>query len=248
MKRLIRFEIRKILGQKRLYVCTGIMLLLMLLVVLSVNAVTLTYQIGAGLTGIDAMLISAASGSFSLIGGIFVALTVCEDFEQQTIKLVCARGNSRRNVCLAKGITIGGAVTAMFIVLQVFSFLLASLYFGTGEMENGKVFLVLGVQYIAYIAELSMVFMVSMHLRKNSSSVAAVILIPIIVNIVLGLIESIYIQENVKITRYWVSNLNEGLTNLYVSASYLKNCTIAAVIWLVLFAVGSLQINKKRDL
>ncbi|MCI8373406.1 MAG: hypothetical protein HFI75_13660 [Lachnospiraceae bacterium] len=76
---------------------------LLFLSVLTVNVLSHSSAVPVGqltLSGIQSMRQALNSSSFLLITAIFVAITVCDDYEQQTIKHIYARGYSRRQVYL----------------------------------------------------------------------------------------------------------------------------------------------------
>ena len=81
--------------QKSLYICFGIGLLIITLAMLTSKTFdTLT-------DAVNTMFVVLSTGFTSFLG-IFMAVFVCHDFSQQTIKNVYARGYQRTTVYFAK--------------------------------------------------------------------------------------------------------------------------------------------------
>lgn len=251
MKNLLRFETRKLLRKKSFYICTAVMVVLILLSIMtlaSIADIDDTFSMMVELPGFDAVLQAVSNSSFTTIAGIFVALFICEDYEQKTIKLIRSRGNSRTAIQLSKLMIVGIAVTAMYVVVLLVAFLLGTAYFGTGEIENGKFFSVLGVQYLACMGELAMVFFISNILRKNGLSITAVIVLPILISILLSLGEIVWYEQDLRLNDFWISNLSVNLTETTVRNKRLTECLITALVYLGVFSAAGVFIGQKRDL
>ena len=115
MGNLLRFEFRKLFGQKSFYVCT---LLLLLFVFLSAvlskliaeNADDASYP---ALMTVNILRSSLQSANLPLILGIFTALFVCTDHADGTIKNIYAKGYPRTAVYFSK-LTAILAAAALF--------------------------------------------------------------------------------------------------------------------------------------
>lgn len=101
MGTLMKFELHKLKKQKSFYICTLIMVALLFLSAMTTNALvngSPEYAAQFKGSGLDSMIGALGNCSFLLIAGIFTALTVCEDYEQQTVKNIFSRGYSRGSV------------------------------------------------------------------------------------------------------------------------------------------------------
>ena len=91
----MKFEMHKLKKQKSFYICTLIMVALLFLSAITTKALvngSPEYAAQFKGSGIDSMIGALGNCSFLLIAGIFTALTVCEDYEQQTVKNIFSRG------------------------------------------------------------------------------------------------------------------------------------------------------------
>lgn len=251
MNRLIKLEFRKLRKQKSFYICTVIMIGLLFLGTLTSNALAnaapeLLEQLDA--SGIGNLIAAVSNSSFVLIAGIFTALCVCEDHEQNTVKTIYARGFSRLQVYFSKMISIFLATSVMFLLVLAFSFLFGALFFGVGSIDSLKLLALLGVQYIASMANIALCFAISSVLRRNGSSIAATILAPMLVNVVLSLVDSFLKFEDFSTTTIWLSSFLGDLGTLAVSTERMLVCLVASLIYIPVFIVAGAYFNKKIEL
>ena len=245
MMSLLRFEFRKLWKQKRFYICTGVMVSLILL-----SGVTTKVLLGdaTGMTAIELMLNAVENSSFLMIAGIFVALHICEDYEQQTIKNIYARGYTRTEVYFSKLVTAWLSTTIMFLMIVLISFVLGNIYFTAGSADVGKLIELLFVQYLVCMANISMFIALSTVFRTNGSSIAATIVFPMLVNVVLALLDSYLKLEKIHLADYWVSSLSNGLSTLTMHNGKMVQCGILAVIYCMIFIAIGWHFSKKVEL
>lgn len=140
MKNLLKLELRKIRKQKSFYICTLVMVGLLFLSVLTSDALSKNSELAGQFSssGFDIIVSSLNSSSFLLVAGIFVALCVCNDYEQETIKNIYARGYSRKRVYFSKLISVWISTTIMFTVVMLCAFIFGRAYFGTANLEGSR--------------------------------------------------------------------------------------------------------------
>ena len=120
MKDLLKFEFYKLKKQKSFYICTAVILAMSFLGALLTK---LLADNNAGLntvvlSGQSTMLSAISSSNFTMICSIFIALFVCADHSEQTIKNIYSRGFSKGTVYFAK-YTVGVVATATMFVLTL---------------------------------------------------------------------------------------------------------------------------------
>ncbi len=249
MKKLLKFEFYKLSKQKSFYICSAVMLVMSLIGILLSKAIADgNPELPMGATsGKSAMLSAVSSSSFTMICGIFLALFVCSDYSEQTIKNIYSRGFSRGKVYIAKftaGIT---ATIIMFAVTLLFNLAAGSLIFGNGASPSGNYAgLILG-QLITCIAYSSFVFAICLIVKKVGSSIALAILGPSLISALLSLADAFLKIENFKISGYWLEGLLGDLSSAATSTSRLTVCIILSIIYAVAFATAGYFINKKQD-
>ena len=115
MKRLLAFEFRKLFCRQTFYVCLVVCLAATVLsFLLNVWSQQLIQTIDPTIyiSHYEALLSSMANGALHWASGIFAILTVCYDFDSQTLKNIFARGVSRRQLFYAK-LIVSLSATAM---------------------------------------------------------------------------------------------------------------------------------------
>lgn len=221
---------------------------LLFLSVLTTHAWTASSQQEATVSGIDILLNALNSSSFLLITGIFVALTVCEDYEQQTIKNIYARGYSRKQVYGSKLLLTWVSTTVMFLLVLLAAIVFGAAYFELRIPDPAAVVRILGVQYVVCMANLCLSFLVSSALRKNGSAIAAVIVAPMLINMLLGMLDSFFKPEHGSATGIWLSSFLGDLSMQTVSTERLTVCLIASLLYILLFALLGARFSKQTEL
>lgn len=250
MKKLLKLEFRKLRKQKSFYICMIVMVVLLFLSTMTSKALcnaSAEFAAQYNGSGIAAMISAISNCSFLLIAGIFVALFVCDDYEQQIIKNIYSKGYSRSQVYGSKFISSMIAVTIMFIVVMCSAFLFGTIYFGLGESEGTNIFGILAVQYVNCMANISLYFAISCVLRKTGSSVAGIFVAPLLVNMILGLVDSFLNLEKVTLASIWVSSFISDLSVLTIEHNRFMVALFASFIYIPLFVAIGLYFHKKLE-
>ena len=194
MKNLLMLQFSRLKKQKSLYVCVGVMLVLLFVSALSLFAmqkITAAFSnemndslmggelsitaLFSEMTAIDFLLDASDNSSIVMILGIFIVLFVCEDYDQQIVKNVYSRGYSRKNVYLSKMVAVFSAVTAVFIIVEIAAFLIGFLFFSAGTASFMKLLAIIGIQYLGVLANTAFAFAITSMLRRNGASIAVII-------------------------------------------------------------------------
>lgn len=249
MKDLLKFEFYKLKKQKSFYICTAVILAMSFLGALLTK---LLADNNAGLntvvlSGQSTMLSAISSSNFTMICSIFIALFVCADHSEQTIKNIYSRGFSKGTVYFAK-YTVGVVATAtMFVLTLLFSFAIGSVMFVNKTAESGNIFGFIIGQLILCIAYTSFVFAISLSLKKVGSSIALAILGPMLVSMLLSLADAFLKIDKFKISSYWIEGFVSDLSIVSTKPSRLAVCIILSAIYAIVFAATGFFINKKQE-
>ncbi len=260
MNVLTKFEFYKLLRQKSFYVCAVI---IAVSAVLSMVATKIILD-AAILEGYDVSpataVLSRVDDTFTMLCGIFVALLVCGDFSQQTIKNVYARGFSKTQVYFAKFIAAGVGTLVMFIINYAVSFLLGLALFG----EIGVTDLMaydMAAQLITAFAFTAFTFAVSFIFRKTGVGIALSIVGPMVVNLVLILVSQIA-KVDFSLSEYWISGILTKLSGMAtggtvvvadaladgtLTVSDVTVCLVLSAVYTAAFVVLGYYVNKKKD-
>ena len=236
MNNLLKLEFTRLKRQKSFYVCTVIMVALIFLSMLTANALAnASPEIAAEFkaSGIESLVGGMNNSSFALIASIFAVLFVCEDYDQQIVKNIYARGYSRKSVYLSKMISVLAATSVMFIIV---------------ELGNFKFLAVVGTQYVVAMANIALAFAIASVLRRNGGSIAGIILAPMLVGVVCGLADSFLNIEDFTLTSLWLSNFMTDVSTLAVSTERMLVCLVGSLIYIPVFVIAGLYFNKKIEL
>ena len=248
MRNILKFEFHKLFRQKSFYICSAIM------VVFSVLGIMITKSLAennpelitGNLSGLDSLLTAITSANFFMISGIFVALMVCNDYDNQTIKNIYSRGFSKVKVYFAKLIVSMCAVVVMFALTLGVSYISGNSAFGNNVAEGNYVGLLLG-QIVLVLAYSTFVFAISSIFRKVGTSIALAILGPSLINTVLSLLDSMLKTDKFKLSSYWLDSFTTDLTALTTSTTRLIICAVICAVYTVIFISVGLYFSKKQE-
>ncbi len=219
MKRLLKFELHKLLRQKSYYICGAVMLFMSLMSILLLNLMNDAFA-AEGIMAVSAAevcLSAISSACFITASGVFVAINACGDFSERTIKNIYARGFSKTKVFFAKLITMLVAITAYFFVVLLFNFVMGCIFFGN-DAPDGNYFLPLLGQYALCIGYSSLTFGLSLAMRKLGGVIPITVLAPTVLALILSLIDAFAEFETFTLSKYWLDNFMAELCVLGVES------------------------------
>ncbi len=249
MRNLLHFEFRKLRQNFGFYLCTGIMLALQLLSAL------LTYTLAGGFFGEDVtgfsdgfsgILTAGAAGNLNTALCVFIALFVCLDYTQKTIKTVYAKGYSRENVFFSKLIMTWVGATVMYLVVALCAFVAYSAFFGVGEVEAGKFLAVFGVQYVSIMANVAMFYAITILLRSIGAAIPIGIFAPSVISLILNLVDA-FGELKIKLSDYWVGNFSMELYSVDVKSDRLWEILLTSLVYIVLLIGGASLLQRKQE-
>lgn len=247
MSNLLKFELHKLIRQKSFYICTAVMLVMSFIGLMLSKALAENSELNMAIPTAQSALLSAVSSSnFTMICGIFIALFVCTDFDQQTIKNVYSRGFSRDCVYFAKFMASAIATVAMFAVTLVFTYAAGSVMFD-GTAEAGNYAALIAGQLIFCLAYSSFVFAVSLVVKKVGISIALAILGPSLIGTVINLVDAFLKIENFKFASYWLDGFLADLTSLATDSARLTVCIVLSLVYAAVFFGAGYLINKRLE-
>ena len=248
MRNILKFEFHKLFRQKSFYVCSAIMVAFSLLAIMITKSLIENNPelITGNLSGLDSLLTAITSANFFMISGIFVALMVCNDYDNQTIKNIYSRGFSKVKVYFAKLIVSMCAVVVMFALTLVVSYISGASAFGNESGNGNYLALILG-QIPLVIAYSTLVFAISSIFRKVGTSIALAILGPSLVNTVFNLLDSFLNTNQFKLSNFWLDSFTTDLTALTTPTTRIIVCVVCSIIYAVGFVVLGLYLSKKQE-
>ena len=259
MTKLLRFNLRKLRMQKTFYIFTGVCLVLIaflaviikVLKSLSGNASPeeqLTMSSVSFMTSPTGFFLAAVSqSSFTMLIGVVIALMVCDDFEQHTIRHIYARGYSRLSYYIAKAISAVVAVTIAFAAATLVAFVLTRTMFGEITGKPLKIAAILALQYGSVLAISSFVFALSFIFRRTGVAIAAALLAPDIIGMILGLVGLVPAIQDWELSKYWMSSFLMDLSSVAVDRQRMTVILVASVIYGVGFLAAGYFLRQKSE-
>ncbi len=259
MKKLLQFELFKLRKQKSLYICSAIILAGLLLSALA--GFVLTKALGSFMgeeipvpTAMDLVLSAVSSADFTLIVSIFIALYVCGDYSQKTIKNIYSRGFSRSHVYFSKLIICMAYVVVMYIITEIFAFALGSAFFGF-KPQGGRIFWLLLGQLFVCIASASFCYAIASVIKKTGVVLAIVILVPMALTVILTLADTlikvkmsdIINTENFALSDYWLDGMLIVLGDAMASVKKIVISCVLPVIYAALFLTAGYFVNRNTE-
>ncbi len=221
MKKLLKFEFRKLLRQKSTYICFA---LLMVFAILSAVCVYLmsypTYDYDPN-TGMSIMIpatfkisdfITSAIAPlmmyplFFIVLAVFISSYYCGDKSNGTIKNVLAKGYTREKVFFAKYI-VSLVYTLTVTILAFFvSFIVGLIVVGNANGFDGKLILNLFCQILVVLGMHALMITISASMNKKGGSIAVNVLMTIFIPVIIMLLDMLVIPQ-LKIDNFLFSYL-----------------------------------------
>ena len=253
MKNLLKFEFRKLGRQKSFYISLIIMAVLTVMagisyMILLKNADAIEEGTGQLLprTSTEFLLLFTKSSMFAMLSAIFTSITVCDDYESQIVKNIFARGYPRTDYYFAKLIYVFVATTLMFLFALAVGAVAGIAFFGF-ESVSGKLLILLLGQYVICMAGVAMCFAISAAIKKLGGVIAANIIVPIIIPLILQLGDSVLKIKDFKITSVWADSFLTSLTDINVSTGRIIVCILGAAAYTIAFIVAGFAATKRAE-
>lgn len=258
MSNLLKFNFRKLRMQKTFYIFMGVIIgmnlltAVMIKVMISMGSTASTaaqLKTYKNITAFDFGLSAIEGSSFITIMGIVIALAVCNDFEQRTVKTIFARGYSHTQFYFSKLWTMFAATTIAFIITVLSGYVIGFIFFGTGDVKFRflKTLVILGGQYIAVLANAAFIFMLSFLFKRSGLSITIAIIAPIVMSLVLQLGEALIKSDDIKLANYWVTTCFTPLSSIDVTVGKIITCLVVSIAYAIAFVSAGAALSKKTE-
>lgn len=252
MKKLLRFELRKILRSKAFYVCVaisiGFLILTLVTAKIANDALEAVGQQKLTLSGVFFAKGAISSASIGMISAIFIAIYVCEDFASGTMKTIIAKGNDRTKVYFSKYIISVSAVIIWSIVSVLVAFLIGTAMYGNNEALKDNVAVIIIGQLLGVLAYHSLYFMISYSFTKVGASIALNLLGPLGVNLLLNFGDTLIKSDSFKLTDYWIDGIVGNFTASTTNNKLIISGMILLVIYCAATAIGGWLIARRKEI
>ena len=242
MVNLIKLELHKLFRQPLFYVCNLIIILISII----------SYIINISLVNNDTVLDinyilinHLSSNNLLLINAIFIALYSTKDYNEDTLKNIYSRGYSKNKVYIAKFLIILIFIFISFIISLLFTYILNN-NLNINKEINNKLIIYLIIEFIIYIAYSSFYYLIANILKKSGSSIAGIIIIPLLITLIFNMLDNIFKVESFSFNILWLDNSLNNLKD-FNNSNLLLNLALA-ILYLIIFNLIGLLVNKKIEI
>lgn len=253
----VGFEMRKFLRQKGVYILLGAALVLLLLnlwtydLIYTVEGLMMPEEeaivmgVIPDLSSQYAMTGALSNANFGTVLAVMVALYVCADHSDGTLKNIIGHGYSRMQIFGAKYVVCLVGAFGMAIVCWLVGFLFGGVLWGFEGAWSGAVFGAFGVQAVSIVAYTTLFFLVACLLKNIGGSLAVGIVIQMVPTLLFTLLDLFIEDKSFMFMDYWIEG-GMAVTDATASAD-LSRIAIVSGVYAVLFLGLSLLAVRKRE-
>lgn len=269
MGKLLKFEYRKLFHQTSFWVCMMVLAGLVLLnegmyFILTKTASTLMEAEDAAImietlgvsdnSGIISLVRAFSECNFEILAAIFVSITVCSDYTQNTIRNIITKGYTRTQIFVSKYIVCATGCLIMLLESAVLGGLFGTLFWGVGSADATSVLVSLLAQAFIALAETAVFFAISDLVRKNGGAIALGIIIPMcttLVSTILTAVARVNFDWNFDFSSIFLSYYTMQSSTIAETAAkageMLGKCSIWCAVYLVLSIALAWILGRKKE-
>lgn len=237
MKNMLKFEFYKLFRTKAFYICSGIILGLILLFSYIMNEFSL-------INALDFTEEFIENIPVELIFAVFIGLFICDDNSNGTIKNIYAKGYSREVVYFAKYIVLFITSFVLISFYILFSFAWGNLLWGTENYDITQKDIYIIISQVIFIMErYTFCFAVSTIISRKGAAIAINIILPQLAEVLSIFIDMLLDFEEPYIYNHILRNL---YNNIYNNETFLKFSLFALIYSVVFMLISSLINNRKQ--
>ena len=248
MSKLLRFEFRKLLQSKSLYICSGLLAALTAFSVYTAKAMNDDLKLDAVTSGVNSLMEALPTSMIPMLMGIFIALFVCEDYGSGTIRNVLTRGYSRLSVFASKYIAVLAAAVFMSAICWAAAFVTGTAFGGSGSESFGSEQVkILLCQLVNTLAFATVFFALCSMIQKSGGAIACCVVLPMVMKIVLKLADTALAEHGIELYKYWIEGLGQSIASVTVDGDTLKDALLYSVIYIPVSLAGGWLASRKRE-
>ncbi len=251
MKKLLKFEFRKLAFQTSARVCGIIILCMAILAVRIAKANWVAYGLAVEgypkPTAVSLTLSALSSSAFSLVLGIFVAIFISGDRSEGILRNVYAKGYSRNKVFFAKIIALCFYCLFFAILCLAINFLGGLIVFPSDSPLNYSELKVVPVQILLMLTYTSFFAMIATICKRTGSAVAGCVLVPTLASLAFILFDTFAGIDGFILSTYWFENMFSSVSVGYASTSDVLTSVIGGIIYAIVFTALAVVVNNKTE-
>lgn len=254
MSKILRFEFYKLSKLKSFYICTLITLIFTVLNAISTYMIAKTNYVDFEEMGVDVPLsytgwtysLSAiANSQFLTVFGVFIAMFVCSEFDDNIIKNIYSRGISRTGVFVSKYFASLVAMIVMFVADAVLGFGVGALLWQVGDV--GNYFVLIATQLAVLVGYHGLFFFVSIWITKTGGAIAINVVYPTLTAVSFTLLDKLLNIDGFKFYDFTLECFYTNVQNINLSGDLIARAAIVPFIFAAIFALSGALINTRKQ-
>ncbi len=198
-------------------------------------------------TGSYFLLNAISQSKLEMFLGVFIAIFVCSDFGEGTIRNIISRGFSRRNVFISKYVSCLVASLGLAIMSLVVGFAFGTIFGGIGDNWSIRFLPLIAAQILTVFAYASVFVFFSLLLKKLGGAITIAIVLPIVLPLLLTLMNAIFSKSHFDFTNLWLSGCMTSLADPNIEPKSFIVSLIVPSIYILLSDILGLIFFKKAE-
>ncbi len=244
MVNLLKFECRKLIKQKSLYICFGIAFVLMFFEIISIYTYSSKEMNPNAAVLMKSVLVFVP---YLTLTSIFTSLYACDDYSNKTFKNIYSKGYTRIQVYLSKYIVLFIVILLMTVVSIFIGFILGKAFESETSVIDFNTIKIVLTQILLIEAFNTVYFAISMFIGKAGSSIAINLLGLGMIFMFLDLILAALEIENFYFSDYWLDSPYNKIFYGVAEKKDIVRAVIMSIIYMAGFTGLGLFLNTKKE-
>lgn len=261
MSNMLRFEFRKMFRGKALWICSGVVLLIVGIslgtIIAFQDMITESMNAAESSGGVYVSIadtfqysgkyfLSSALSNITTILAVFVPIFVTHDFSHGILKTVVSRGCRRTNILASKAVAVLVAALIFSAVAMVSSVAIGTAKWGFGGSVDWRFFANLLTQILIIFTMACFYFSISMLIRKTGGSIAVCVVSMTVLSLIFTLIE--VLADNDKISHFHLETMLSKLSMIAPDSGLMLRYAVTCVAYLAVMAVLNTLFFRRIDI
>lgn len=249
MKEMLKFELRKLLRMKSLYVCAALLVLQIFLMTSVMSGSRIHVDGEVTKPAMWSLLLSAA-GLIPIPLAIFASVYAVCDFSEETIKTILSKGYSRTQRYFSQIIMLVAVCVVYFLVSELSSVIFGAIYLRR-VMRDG-ILLSIFFQLPVIIAYGVFFFSIASLFKGMGGAIATTVfldvpILPLLFDFVNGCFSKQLDEAGIDLTDYWLRSMVISLQKIELTDKIIATALIGSAIYFIIFvAIGYLIVRRRE--
>lgn len=251
MIEILKFELRKLLRMKSLYVCAILILSVSFSSILMTRLGDAVFNVqGDDRTSMWYCVLSASS-DIKIPLAVFISLYALCDMGNDTLKNIISRGYSRTYIFLSQLIVVVMVSVGFFVLCEVSDIAFGAIFL-KAEKADGRLWGSIFLQLAAIVAYGGFYFGIASLFKGIGGAIATAVLsdvmvMPILFGVGDALIIKYFKDSKFRISTYWLGNILSDSMTLELTNKIVATALIGSAAYFVIFVAIGYLIARRRE-